>query len=329
MARHIVTSPDTNRTLTWYHYAKITNGQHLQERCLQFILSNFSIIQQAPDWLDLTPAVMLEFLQSSDIVVESEFSLWTEVVKWITIVEEPEKITEKLKAILPHMRFSMMTPADLLNIENSLIYNNHTELFGNRLMNAYRCHSLHTSDLMSHTREEPYRNYCHKIYGISEEMKLPNYSDTPKTESQLLTNMVIPFHLKTFPVQLRDDESLTFDVTFYPHGFYQAHPLYGMYMSRQSDDTILKVSRMCTMFPHTVDVNIAMVIYAYRDNMKYIAHSCSTIHQFSNESRHCKIESVIPIENLKSKKSPYLVGRDFEAKVFLKIQKITEEKKKG
>ncbi|OWF45521.1 BTB/POZ domain-containing protein 17-like [Mizuhopecten yessoensis] len=328
MSRHIVTSPDTNRTLTWYHYAKITNGQHLQEKCLAFILSNFSIIQKAPDWLDLTPSVMVEFLQSSEMVVESEFQLWMEVQRWIKAVEDPDIVLEKLKAVLPHMRFSMMTPADLLKMENSDLYNEHTELFGNRLMRAYRGHSLHSSDLMSHTREEPYRNYYHKLYSICDDLKLRNYIETPKTESQLVASMVVPIHLKPFPVQIKDDDSLSFDVAFYPQGFYQAHPLYGMYMSRQSDETVLNVSRICTSSQHIVDVDITFVIYAYRDNMKYIAHSRTVSHQFSNKSRHGKVENVISVENLKSKKSPYLVGKSFESKIFLKIQNIQLEEKK-
>ncbi|XP_060072036.1 BTB/POZ domain-containing protein 17-like [Ylistrum balloti] len=327
MSRHIVTSPDTNRTLTWYHYAKITNGQHLQEKCLAFILSNFSIIQQAPDWLDLSASVMVEFLQSSEIVVESEYQLWVEVERWIKAVEDPDIVLEKLKAVLPHMRFTMMAPSDLLKIETSDIYNEYTELFGNRLMKAYRGHSLHTSDLMGHTREEPYRNYYHKLYGIGDDLKLRNYIETPKTESHLVTTMLVPIHLKPFPVQSREDDSLSFDVAFYPQGFYQAHPLYGMYMSRQNDDTVLNVSRSSTSSQHVVDVDITLVIYAYRDNMKYTAHSCRVSHQFSSKSRHCKVENVIPVENLKSKKSPYLVGKHFEAKIFLKIQNIQLEEK--
>ncbi|XP_033740997.1 BTB/POZ domain-containing protein 17-like [Pecten maximus] len=327
MSRHIVTSPDTNRTLTWYHYAKVTNGQHLQEKCLAFILSNFSIIQKAPDWLDLTVSVMVEFLQSSEIVVEGEYQLWMEVERWIKAVQDPDIVLEKLKAVLPHMRFTMMAPADLLKVENSDLYNDYTELFGNRLMKAYRGHSLHTSDLMSHTREEPYRNYHHKLYRICDELKLRSYMDTPKTESQLVTSMLVPIHLKPFPIEVGDGSIVSFDVAFYPQGFYQAHPLYGMYMSRQNDNTVLNVSRTCSSSQHIVDLDVTLVIYAYRENMKYIAHSCRISHQFNNKSRHCKVENVIPVEHFKSKKSPYLVGKNFEAKIFLKIQNIQLDEK--
>ncbi|XP_069131201.1 BTB/POZ domain-containing protein 17-like [Argopecten irradians] len=327
MSRHIVTSPDTNRTLTWYHYAKVTNGQRLQEKCLAFILSNFSIIQKAPDWLDLTTTVMVEFLQSSEIVVESEYQLWIEVERWIKAVEDPDILLEKLKAVLPHVRFTMMTPAELLKIENSDLYTENTELFGNRLMKAYRGHSLHTSDLMSHTREEPYRNYYHELYGLCEHMKLRSYIDTPKTESQLFVNMSVPIHLKPFPVEGVDGSSMSFEVAFYPQGFYQAHPLYGMYMSRQNDNTVLNITRSSVSSQHIVNVEVTLVIYAYRDNMKYVASSCRISHKFSNKSRHCKVENVINVEKLRSKKSTFLVGKNFEAKIFLKIQKIRPEEK--
>ena len=62
MLRHIVESPDTNRTLSWYQYAKMTGCTELQENCLRFILSNFHIVQVLVQ--DITPFVTMTLSQN-------------------------------------------------------------------------------------------------------------------------------------------------------------------------------------------------------------------------------------------------------------------------
>lgn len=81
MMHHIVESPDTNRTLSWYQYAKMTRNVLLVDRCKKFILSNFNIILKTVDWMELPQAEVVEFVSSSDLVIGNEFDLWLHVEK--------------------------------------------------------------------------------------------------------------------------------------------------------------------------------------------------------------------------------------------------------
>lgn len=327
MMQHIVESPDSNRTLSWYQYAKMTSNQILQEKCRGFILSNFSIVQQASDWMVVSLNELTEFLSSSEIVVFSEYNLWTEVERWLLCKHNRDNLQENLKAVLSLIRFSLMTPTQLTEVEESPLYHEYKEVFGDRIWQSYRRHSLMYEDIVS--IREPYRNYnCQESYGIHCDLTLKNYLSKQKVDSRIrIESLKIPADFTPKPLQLQSKQ-FTFIVEFFPKGFFMPHVLYAQYIGRHNDDTTLKIRRcnpsnptQPTTLPDMI-VEITMIIFGMKGTVRYAAHTYTAKHTFSAESTKFEESCVIPLSKLTEQKSSYLVNGQFEARLFLKIQEL-------
>lgn len=329
MMQHIVESPDSNRTLSWYQYAKMTGNQVLQDNCRAFILSNFSTIQKASDWMVISLNDLQEFLSSSEIVVTSEYQLWTEVERWLCCKQNQECLLANLKGVLPLVRFSLMNPAELSLVEESPLYHEYKEVFGDKIWMAYRRHSLMYEEIIS--AREPYRNYsCLKQYSIYCDLILPKYNSKQKSDSRItVDNFRIPanFMPKTLQPQ---SKHFSFMIDFFPMGFYMPHILYAQYIGRHNDETTLKIHRCSginSSQPNTLSdmkTEITMIIFGMKGSVKYAAHTFRAKHTFTSDSTRFEEKCVIPLAKLKSK-TDYLVNGNFEARLFLKIQELVEK----
>lgn len=329
MMQHIVESPDSNRTLSWYQYAKMTSNQLLQDKCRGFILSNFSIVQQASDWMVVSLTELTEFLSSSEIVVISEYYLWVEVERWLTCKHNRENLVENVKAVLPLIRFSLMLPVELAQVEESPLYYECKDVFGDKIWQAYRRHSLIYENVVS--VREPYRNYnCLNTYGIYCDLILKNYITKQKVDSRItVENFRIPANF--MPKQLQSQsKQFTFMVDFFPKGFFMPHVLYAQYIGRHNDETTLKIRRCNPSNPTQAStlpdmtVEITMIIFGMKGKVRYAAQTYTVTHTFSTETPKFEENNVIPLSKLTEQKSNYLVNGHFEATLFLKIQELKD-----
>lgn len=324
MLQHVVESPDTNRALSWYQYAKITGYKKLQEETFRFILSNFHIVQNSPDWLVLNKFEVQEFLSSSDIVVESEYVLWKKLAEWFG---HQDDIVVVLKELLPLVRFSLMTPKQLYDIESSDLYKENHHVFSEKFLQAYRRHSLLSEDVeeLSNTMHEPHRNYSSPSYSISCPLTLINYQVKAKIDSKIIVdNFKVPLQFNPSS-NTSDQAKASFHVEFFPKGYFQPHMLYQTYLGKHNEKTTLVVRRMnpCS---EVVTVEVTMVIYGKKNQVQYVAHSVTKTHHFCEKSRKLEIEDVISIEKLQENNSRYLVNGRFEATLFLKVIDVHETK---
>ena len=268
MLQHIVESPDTNRALSWYQYAKISGYTQLQEETLRFILSNFHIVQNSPDWLMLNKSEVQEFLRSSDIVVESEYHLWKKLAEWF---EHQDEVAVALKELLPLVRFSLMTPKQLYEIESSELYKEHKQLFSEKFLQAYRRHSLLSEDVekLSNTMVEPHRNFSSSDYGISCSLTLINYQVKAKIDSKIIVdNFKVPLQFNPSSNKI-DQMKACFHVEFFPKGYFQPHILYHTYLGKHNEKTTLVIWRMNPLcIPEIVSVEVTMVIYGKKNQVR-------------------------------------------------------------
>lgn len=267
MSQHVVESPDTNRTLSWYQYAKIRGYEKLKEETFRFILSNFHIVQNSPDWLVLNKFEVQEFLSSSDIVVESEYILWRKLAEWFG---HQDDIAGVLKELLPLVRFSLMTPKQLYDIESSDLYKENHHVFSEKFLQAYRRHSLLSEDVekLSNTMHEPHRNYSAPSYGISCPLTLINYQVKAKIDSKIIVdNFKVPLQFNPSS-NTTDQAKASFHVEFFPKGYFQPHMLYQTYLGKHNEKTTLVVRRMNPILtPEVVTVEVTMVIYGKKNQV--------------------------------------------------------------
>ncbi|KAK6187647.1 hypothetical protein SNE40_005626 [Patella caerulea] len=321
MLTHIVASPDTNRTLTWYQYAKMTGQNELVEKCQKFILSNFNVILDTQDWTSLTKAEIIELLNSSDMIVKSEMDLWLHVESWLVTDSNKDTLAVNLKEILPLVRFHMILPKNLLLIESSELCHDYPELFKERLNSAYRHHSLSVDCEEMIKSNEPYRNYYGDEYKICYPFKLKDYRSTPRIDSKISVKCQVPLRFVSPSHHMSDNQSIPFQVYFYPQGFFSVITLYGSYIGRRTDKTSLRVLHRSPIEVPT-KVHVTLVLYSLKNSFKYISFTHTSEHLLTKDHNfESKIENVIDVDHF-GENSPYLIDGDLEGKIFIKIEDV-------
>lgn len=326
MMRHIVESPDTNRTLSWCQYSRMTGNKLLAESCTKFILSNFDIILKAADWAELTATEINEFLSSSDVIVNSEFELWNELVRWFVSENNIDSLVSNLVNIVPLLRFTMIPPKNLLEIEGSELCHKYREVFAEKLNMAYRHHSLLFDQVEMESGMEKFRNYSSELYGLCNDMSLLNYPSIGKIESKISKTISVPLQFVSQGHPKQQKNVVNFEVSFWPKGYYTTFTLYGNHMGRQSDSTTLIVRRVNPSKPlPPMETTITMIIYGMKNGVKYVAFTYTKSHTFTQESNVLNEENVIKLKNLTGDNSPYLINGNLDTKIFIKIQNVIKE----
>ena len=325
MMRHIVESPDTNRTLSWCQYSKMTGNKLLAESCTTFILSNFDIILKAADWAELTKLEIVEFLSSSDVIVNSEFELWSELVQWFTSDNNIDELDSNLKEIVPLLRFTMIPPKNLLQIEGSDLCSTNRPVFTDKLNKAYRHHSLLFDQVDMESGEEKFRNYSSELYGLCNDMSLLNYLSIGKIESKISKTISVPLQFVS-QGNSKKQNLVNFEVSFWPKGYFTTFTLYGNHMGRQSDCTTLAIRRVSPSKPlPPMEATITLIIYGMKNGIKYVAFTYTKSHTFTQESNVLNEDNIIPLKSLTLENSPFLINGNLDTKIFIKIQKVLNE----
>ncbi|XP_041352509.1 BTB/POZ domain-containing protein 17-like isoform X2 [Gigantopelta aegis] len=320
MLRHIVESPDTNRTLTWYQYAKMTSQDELQELCLKFILSNFDIILQAPDWLEMTKLELVEFLSSSELIVENEIHLWNRVEAWLCSEHNKESLQENLESILPLIRFTMILPKDLLHLESSSFFSEHHDMFAEKLNLGYKHHSLAIDSGAVTSKEELYRNYYSADYGLCYSFKLDKYNSVNKIESRISIDCDIPVQFMPTSHKKTSQQIIPLQFVFYPKGYFTTITLYGTYLGRQSDSTSLRLLKRLQPDRPPIKVQLTLVLFGMKNKVKYVASTYNQETVICKDNLELFVENVIDISKLTQDDCPYLIHGNLEGKVFIKVQ---------
>lgn len=318
MMHHIVESPDTNRTLSWYQYAKITGNDLLVDRCRKFILSNFDIILKTADWMELSKAEVVEFISSSDLVVSNEYDLWLHVEKWLTCEHNKPNLKENVEEIIPLLRFMMISPKNLLEIENSQLCEDYKAIFSKKLHTAYRYHSLLLDDVDMTFGTEKFRNYLAEIYGLCVDLMLPNYHSVDKIDSKIIRKVSIPVEFISNTKHTKSKNNVLFEVMFWPKGCFKTFSWYGP----SSENVSLHIRMPSKQFSE-LDTAITFLIFGVRNGVRNVALTYKKTQMFSQTANCMNDENIISLQKLQAEQSPYLINGNLEAKLFIKIQNVT------
>ncbi|XP_072030937.1 BTB/POZ domain-containing protein 17-like isoform X3 [Amphiura filiformis] len=143
----------------WYQYATKCYHQKLTTACITALSPKADDIMSMPEWtqewLALDKEQLIQFLKSSDLTIRNELTLFRALVKWLESPKHPERYN-KLGALLPeliaHIRFPMMTPEHLEQLEEHPVVTQHKELFAQYLLQAYKYNAL-SLESRSHKKE--------------------------------------------------------------------------------------------------------------------------------------------------------------------------------
>ena len=320
MLHHIVESPDTNRTLSWYQYAKMTANALLVTKCWKFILSNFDIILKTSDWINMTTAEIIQFLSSNDLVVSDEFYLWENVEKWVTLKFEDEEVAGVVLDVIPLLHFTMMQPKQLLQIEKSSLFEKYKAVFMEKMSAAYRHHSLLSDEVNVQTSTERFRNYTSDIYGLCVNFKIEDFKDMEVSLCRYKQRVSVPIEFISSTKGYKADQNrVLFEVALHGKGVCKTFSFY----NQKPKNAKLSV-RALNVKPN-LKAEITFIIYGRKNGVCYVAFTYTNTHEYSTTCQFFMEENLIAVSTLCSEKSPYLIDGSLEARVFVKILSLEEK----
>ncbi|WAR06922.1 BTBDH-like protein [Mya arenaria] len=317
MLQHVVETPDTNRTLSWYHYAKVTMNTVLIDKCRIFILTNVDIIMKTTDWMHLSQDELTDLISSNQVIVNDEFYLWEKVEQWLTSDLRESTLADDLQEVIPHIRFTMIPPKHLLSVEGSRLYQEHTAAFSGKLNAAYRHHSLALDNVGGACSTEKFRNYMDDMYGISTAITIKGYRNVEHMDSKISKRMTVPFAFVPSGHTARNENQAEFRVEFWPMGAYKTFSWYGSL----TDDARLSL-QILNKKKESVIVSLTFIVYGEKNGARYVSFAYSTKHTFSAKNSIFVEDNLLPLKELKDEKSAHLINGNLEARIFVKVENI-------
>jgi hypothetical protein len=133
----------------WFQYATKCGHRQMIDACIAAMAIKMEDIITSPEWetewQGMDTDQLLEFLQSSELVISDEYKLWCAVLKWLQAPSHPERISDLesyLVAVVKHVRFPMMTPDELCELEKHVYTSTYPHLFQPFITQAYKHHAL-------------------------------------------------------------------------------------------------------------------------------------------------------------------------------------------
>ncbi|ESP02912.1 hypothetical protein LOTGIDRAFT_177842 [Lottia gigantea] len=188
----------------WFQYATKCYHQTLITCSVQTLSDKMeditSTVEWETEWMNLDQDQLIEFLKSSELIIKDEYALWKATIKWLNAPQNVEKIQENLKKVLCYIRFPMMVPEQLCEIESSAIVEQNTELFQHHLKSAYKYHSL---PLTTRANMKEFSSSAFLLRNYSDlrwdkRLIIPKYSTLPKGEE---VSLRFATRASSFPAQ--------------------------------------------------------------------------------------------------------------------------------
>lgn len=151
----------------WYHYAVSTGDEALRESCLQFLAWNLSAVAGSAEWGSVSPELLAQLLQRSDLVLQDELELFHALEAWLGRARPPPTVAERA---LRSIRYPMIPPAQLFQLQaRSAALARHGPAVADLLLQAYQFHAaspLHYAKFF-HVNSSAFlpRNYLAPAWG--------------------------------------------------------------------------------------------------------------------------------------------------------------------
>ncbi|KAJ1128957.1 hypothetical protein NDU88_007328 [Pleurodeles waltl] len=168
-----------------YSYAISTKDPLLEGLCLQYLAWNCEAFSESSAWLGLSFEQLRALLARSDIVIPSELHLLMAVHRWQSAQVLVDESTQKL---LEEIRFSMMLPEQLFDLQFNLSYYKDFEAFlQGKFIQALKFHTLSFAKLKQH-KDLIREMYCPRIYTST------TWSFHMKKQTETNTRTRPPYH---------------------------------------------------------------------------------------------------------------------------------------
>jgi len=137
-------SPQIRNALKWYSWGKLLHLEPLLRQCHKTIAWNYMEIMASPEWSTMDVEFVVDFVQSSELIVSNEFAVWDAVRLWLTHDSHVHQLRENADRLLPLVRFPQMHVPQLHQLEKTELADRPEcrELLHELISRAYRFRAL-------------------------------------------------------------------------------------------------------------------------------------------------------------------------------------------
>lgn len=305
------------RVISWLHYAVICGYRELEDRCSMFISNNFNSVVISNEFLNLDKEKLIQFLKSSDLVVNSEYLLYTCVKKWINnAVSGGEQEDVLFHDLIKHIRFPMMSMQELLMLEKDPLMNNYKDVFLTNMFVSLRHHTGAAVQLPQKFLQalEMQKQFIPRIY-LTEKWSTDMYLEKV---SKIKGHQVRGAFFST-PVSCSySDESNHQDwhVMFYPKGVKYEPCIYiGVPHNLLNPGGVFEIVRLafCTNCEKQTRYKISVLVLGQPTRLAggdYVYSSITKDAIFDKDCTRFNLENVIPFDEVTKQLSPYKAKPD-------------------
>ncbi|XP_019637084.1 PREDICTED: kelch-like protein 12 [Branchiostoma belcheri] len=97
-----------------YKFGDLFSLDTVRESCLQCIYKHFTKVSSSEEFCSLSVDQLTEIISHDELDVKEETTVWEAVVRWVQHSREDR--THHIPSILPHIRFDLLTPRDMVAI---------------------------------------------------------------------------------------------------------------------------------------------------------------------------------------------------------------------
>jgi len=150
MSRNVPLAARKNQVVSWYQFTTNCGYKDVAKLCLNFIKWNFDVVSESIDWPNLELDSLIQVLSSSDLVTLQEVQVFRSVERWLgarrqeMVNRGEENISLHMERItlscMEHVRFPMMSPAQLADLLLSPLLSKHMDTMVTRMAAAMAYH---------------------------------------------------------------------------------------------------------------------------------------------------------------------------------------------
>ncbi|KAM8721157.1 hypothetical protein ACLKA7_007086 [Drosophila subpalustris] len=327
MTKHVAKAATSGYLVSWLQYTLSFTPTHndLTETLKRFLKWNLGMVAESKDFVDMDPAILQLLLQQNDLVITSEYKLFTILQTWLLhrrelIEATPGMSAEKkvstfmeiIEQTVMHIRFGMMTPRELAHLLFVPLVEYHKEFLVERTAIGLSYQSGQ-EDRVREIRSSEFgelqftpRLYWNDTWSVG--IDVPNFD-----EIEDYKNYVTCFFSQRHIAETEDDPCMTWEIEFFPRGvkYNKAKMVCGEDVPGCSLNTVrLRVTCKHQKIEEK-RFKIAVLIVGIQNTIPHIRTVVERTEYFSDESRVINLDNLLPYEELEHSSpslSPHLTG---------------------
>ncbi|XP_022224820.1 BTB/POZ domain-containing protein 17 [Drosophila obscura] len=327
MTKHVAKAATSGYLVSWLQYTLSFTPTHndLTETLKRFLKWNLEMVAESKDFVEMDPAILELLLQQNDIVISSEYKLFTILQTWLLhrreqIESTPHTSREKkvntfmelIEQTVMHIRFGMMTPRQLSHLLIDPLTEYHKEFLVERIAIGMSYQSGQEDRVRQVRASEcgelqfTPRLYWNDTWSV--DINVPNFDRIER-----YVNYVTCFFSQRSIAETDDDPCMTWEIEFFPRGvkYNRAKMVWGEDVPGCYLNTVrLRV----TCKNQNIDeerFKIAVLIVGVQNQITHIRTMVERTEYFSETSRVINLDNLLPYEELELEStslSPHLSG---------------------